>query len=267
MLRISRPLWVGGLCATFANRAIATWNYLLTANRVGIDVREETLTENNLIEIQSRHPAEVRTEKFSPAREARESGADWEWWFGSRQGWIGVRVQSKKSGRNGRYRGLASRNRHGLQIDLLLNSSRKAKVHALYCFYNGWNGLPVHAGWNCPTYPPSVEMFGCAISLASEVRKLVARRRNGVLEVANISWPWSCLVCCPAPGSGRSLPERVNAFLLARDPVARERGVEVVTRPPQYVLSLLDQGSPSRRTRLNQDVPDFSHLLVVTEGL
>jgi hypothetical protein len=52
--------------------AIRTWWYLDAAEDTEVRIGEETLTDINLIDIQHRHPAEVRTEKFPKWMEARK---------------------------------------------------------------------------------------------------------------------------------------------------------------------------------------------------
>lgn len=102
------------LCDTFSYRAIATWNYMYFGSQTRIKPSEESLTDINLLEIQARHTKEVRTWKFPRINEARKSGADWEWWFGSPNQWVGVRIQAKKLDiRSGRYAGLNRKNKYG----------------------------------------------------------------------------------------------------------------------------------------------------------
>src|ERR1700674_228364 len=90
------PAGSKSLCATFCQSAIWTWNCLKYARQTGIQLGEESLTDLNLLNIQICHPSEVRTKKFSRNTEGKVTGADWEWWFGSPSGWLGLRIQAKK---------------------------------------------------------------------------------------------------------------------------------------------------------------------------
>jgi hypothetical protein len=49
------------LCQTLSDRAVATWQQLDWGHRFGLLPGEETITDNNLLEIQLRHQAYVYT--------------------------------------------------------------------------------------------------------------------------------------------------------------------------------------------------------------
>jgi hypothetical protein len=74
--------------------------------------------------------------KFSRHVEARQTGADWEWWFVGAQRSIKLRVQAKRIlDRKDNYPALAYSNRYGMQIDKLLNDSMRANALPFYVFY------------------------------------------------------------------------------------------------------------------------------------
>src|SRR6266536_706565 len=104
----------------------------------------------------------------------------------------------------GRYGGLNTK--HGrAQADLLVGRARADGVAPMYVFYNAWRANPP-AAWNCGTFPKIVELLGCAIAPAWNVRPLLTPgRRDLARTIVSLCVPWSCLVCCRVRGSG-SLP-------------------------------------------------------------
>ena len=110
---------------------LATWIRKQSA------INEESATDWLLYELSDRLPF-MLYKKFTRHQESSESGADWDWWFVLRRGAIGFRIQAKKviSGAD-HYRGLAHTGRTGLQMELLLESSRSANLLAFYALYSG----------------------------------------------------------------------------------------------------------------------------------
>jgi hypothetical protein len=83
------------LCQTF--RTLAQWanQSIAKGYASGLGILEETITDFTLNEIAIRHPEYIYTKKFSRKQEGCESGADWLWCIGSRDGWLPVLVQAK----------------------------------------------------------------------------------------------------------------------------------------------------------------------------
>jgi uncharacterized protein DUF6615 len=254
------------LCVTFQERAVATWDYVVTAAAAGFDAREETLTENNLVEVYRRHPVEVRLRKFSPHVESRRSGADWEWWIGGRAGWLGLRIQAKRLNRGLRYETLAYQSRNGRQVDLLRASSAADGLVPLYCFYNAWHPTALIGPWRCPTVQPQAQLLGCSMAPASLILPLIDARppRDQLLDVLPLCFPWSCIVCCHGfAEGGASLPQRVRAFLSAADPDSGN--VAVRETPPSYVTEVLELPTGARLTPSRRRRPDLSELFIMRE--
>lgn len=102
-------------------------------------VKEESLTDWLLFDTATRVP-NISYRAFTRHEEARETGADWEWWFVFPTKSFRFRVQAKKlSPTNDNYPELARTNRHGLQIDKLLSNSESANAIPLYAFYSALN--------------------------------------------------------------------------------------------------------------------------------
>src|SRR5439155_23288711 len=100
-------------------------------------VKEESLTDWLLDRISSQSPR-FHYSAFSRHTEARETGADWEWWLLFPQHSYRLGVQAKKLNANAdHYAVIAHVNRYGLQVEMLLENSRKADALPFYAFYSG----------------------------------------------------------------------------------------------------------------------------------
>src|SRR4051812_39766278 len=91
-------------------RELATWM------RKQSGVGEESLTDWLLFQLSERIPR-LRYIKFTRHREARVTGADWEWWFVGLTASLGIRVQAKRLALGDNYPALAYSNKYGLQIE------------------------------------------------------------------------------------------------------------------------------------------------------
>jgi len=260
---------VTGLCRTFRRRALATWNLMKDGFRMGVDPSEPALTEINLIEIQKRHPDEVKTVKFTQWDEGTQTGADWEWWLGAQDGWLGLRVQAKRLHPGKMVYETLDHSREGqLQVDILIEDALATGLVPLYCFYNFWDPAQFNPDWRCQSFPRSVRSFGCAVAHARPVRKLIHLKTNGLQDVIGVSMPWHCLVCCPGFAEPEaSLPQKARGFIagMLGDGGTPDRGtgalaVELTPEPPSYVFDILHGKQPRR-------VPDVGIVSVVTEGL
>jgi Family of unknown function (DUF6615) len=115
------------------DRAAWTHARLQAGRKHGVELHEETITQDLLLDIATALPAMmVRT--FTKRQEAR-TGADWqwEWWFEGRQ-WFGLRVQAKRlkhlpSGQLGYDLGY-QRGGSRRQIDHLIDDARRVRLPA-----------------------------------------------------------------------------------------------------------------------------------------
>jgi hypothetical protein len=225
--------------------ASRTWRLLLEGDRRRIRLREDTLTEVNLLDLSINHP-ELAVYRFNQYEES-STGGDWEWYIGSRRrGWFRLRIQAK------RVDGMAYKQLdHGgerddeFQYDTLIRSSRESSsivTFPYYVFFNGWAaGWPSGADWRiCPNGKPpgrcahaTVEHFGCAASPAELVRVLhgrLGRKRKRVEPHLSVSMPWSWLL---------------------RRPLARRRvdgGASAPSAPPPTTLAALAWHQAVRQT-------------------
>jgi Family of unknown function (DUF6615) len=172
------------LCTTLHRRAVTTWSNLLTAHHSGLSLGEESITDFNLLEIASAHHREVRTYKWTKFREGRYSGADWEWWFGSATGWLGVRIQAKCLDLTvSSFPRLSHTSYKKRQVDRLIESSAKDSVVPLYCFYLATAGPEKPFECKCGMIQLTNHARGCCITRAADVRDLIDANLNHVTDV------------------------------------------------------------------------------------
>ncbi|WP_306436749.1 MULTISPECIES: DUF6615 family protein [unclassified Rhodococcus (in: high G+C Gram-positive bacteria)] len=166
-----------------------TWDLMETGIAGGIGPGEETLTDLNLIRLQTHIPS-LRVTKFDKAVEAG-NGADWEWWIGSsaEERWIKLRIQAKRASHDAdMYEQLGHTVKGVKQYDNLIFKSLTEDAIPLYVFFNGWpedrflvgghyhdaiaqNLRAVHGG-HVP-YPLWGSLdWGCAIAAAQKVKAI-----------------------------------------------------------------------------------------------
>lgn len=233
------------ICQTFSRVSQQTWKFLEVARGVRHQPLEETITDNNIIEIKALHPRDVITTTFSKRQEAK-TGADWEWWFtnSATSSWFGVRVQAKilKLASN-RYEALHYKS----QTSVLIADAAKNKLYPLYCFYSHWLANTAAYPTQCGTYRNTPESYGCSLVDAYTIDNIkTLPASDSLASIMAIAFPLSCLVCCHGtrgtPSSG-DLPTRVRKFLhnVIRSHSVRQVGdvPELARRPPDYVIATM----------------------------
>jgi hypothetical protein len=138
-------------------------------------VGEESLTDWLLYEIADRLPF-VHYLKFTRRQEARDSGADWEWWFVGRKLSLGLRIQAKKLYREtDNYPSLAYTNSYGLQIERLIESANSANLLPFFVLYHCTSAPPPI---RCKDYKNAGLWEGVFLASATELhdRFIVGRR-------------------------------------------------------------------------------------------
>jgi len=244
------------LCYGFIELSAETWDFLGIASKVQINVSEETITDNNLIRLQSRHPKRVRTHKFPPQGEALQ-GADWEFWLMSRGTWLGFRMQAKKlDSKKLDYPELdhVVKSSGKRQIDLLIdnavkNADRKKRI-PLYIFYNYWKRNQFSPFWLCGSYKRTLPLIGCSMVYAEHVRHFLNLGSKKLVDLSGVMYPWSCLVCCHGY-SNENLPKRAFKFVkgvfdeMHRNVTPSEylQGDDFLTsEPPSYIAKVAEDG-------------------------
>ncbi len=210
------------LCVTFERLSSAVWTDLGDARNYKLSFGEESVTDRLLLELKRQHSTEIEIVQFNRRQEAR-SGADWAWWFQGKK-WLGMRVQAKKLYPSRRYEALGDHvgNSKKLQIDVLLKQSKEDNLYPMYCFYNFWDvaAYPLASvPFNCGTFMPREHLMGCMLASAANIKRLAVKLgKDDLATVAQCSFPWLCLVCCPsARHMGDDLASSVLASLAVQD--------------------------------------------------
>jgi hypothetical protein len=197
------------------------------------------------------HPNDVVVKQFSTKIEGSVTGADWEWWFHSDDGWFGMRVQAKRINCKSRcYPKLNkfSGSSKDKQVDRLITDAEKWGLYPIYCFYNYWDTSVVEVPSNCRSFPPIDEHYGCTVSDAYFVRSRINLSKSAISDFLSGSFPWMCLVCCKSVFA--SLPYKTRAFVedLLRETLTITDGTidddipevpPVREEPPEYIQNLV----------------------------
>lgn len=155
-------------------------------------VKEESITDWLLYDV-SQNISRITYRAFSRHAEARQTGADWEWWFLFPRFSARMRVQAKKIDRTrDNYPSIAYTNQHGLQIEKLLSDSKDKNFMPFYAFYTS-----LQESVTCPRQINDEGVF-----LAGGNRAYADFIKNGkkALQPADILLkciPLSCFLCCP----------------------------------------------------------------------
>jgi hypothetical protein len=226
-------------------------------------VKEETLTDWLLFEV-SEKTNRIRYRMYSRHEEARQTGADWEWWFVGSKTNLRLRVQAKKAqGLKDLYPELMRTNAYGLQIEKLISDSKRVNAIPMYAFFSSLN-----ASGLCGGQGPKAE--GVYLSSAHRIQKdflSCGRKKIVASQVLAISNPISCSFCCHlSSGSDRPIHYFQHYFSEAYQlPENEDEKVGLHAKLPFYVESLLMSNEESTLTSSNdaESPQGFSSLMVV----
>lgn len=206
------------------------------------NVKEESLTDWLLYSI-SNETDRIKYYSFTRNEEAKTTGADWEWWFLFPQFAHRFRVQAKKLSVNGdNYPSICYANKHGLQIEKLIEDSDKQ------------NSLPVYA-----FYTARIEEVRCLnkildegvyIGNAKELNKdIVQKAKRKILynDILKNSIPLSCMLCCDLICKVKSFDEFIAKYLASEQPDGNNStiGQYKYKDLPKYVYYLLEDAQLS----------------------
>jgi len=250
------------ICANFRKEAGRIWNQMHDAQKLGISLSEETITETSLYNIARKHRS--KDVLIVPATKPQEAkhGADWEWWFTRNGKGIGFRVQAKRLFPSGRYESLLKKKMPFQQLDKLVLKAHADDLNPLYCFYNfdmPKGGFSGHSN-NCVHDYRGPSFWGCALALPEDVR---ATGKDSINDLRSILEPWHTLVCM-TPGKNLLQSVALNIEHLSRrrtiNGIRREKA-ELRTQPrevPSYVAQLVELGR-ERREGSDMAFPYIDH--------
>lgn len=194
------------LCDTLKRLSLDTWDKLEASRGAKFQLKEETITDLNILALKTKHSREVSTTVFTKKQESRV-GADWEWWFRSAANrWIGLRIQAKIINlRDDAFHHLHYRtSQSSYQSDTLIAHALCSQhpTIPLYCFYLHTYNNAYLAAWHCGTLPSLKHLYGCSLASAWAVQKLRRPLRNHLADVQDFLRPWHCMACCTNYGPG-----------------------------------------------------------------
>lgn len=241
------------LCNTFKRLALNTWDTIAESRRANFQLKEETFTDINMLEIKLRHSHQVKTTTFSKPTEGK-NGADWEWWFNHNNNWIGFRVQAKILNLNSEefehlhYQTPAT----GIyQCDKLIQNAltRNHPKIPLYCFYLQTDNMARLTNWSCGSFASNRDLWGCSLLSAFEVKRLRASNHKNLSHVENLMKPWHCLVCCSGFGDGQNKIFDISEYAKNNFPINKDLVTDldvlipdsfITQKPPRYVTAILE---------------------------
>jgi hypothetical protein len=229
---------IAGLRLTLDKLVQTTWTDISDGRRLGIGMGEVGITDRNMLALRREHPL-LLIHKHSAYEEVR-TGADWEWWLHTSDGWICLVFQAKLLSTNGRYPGITKGQVEGKpQVDVLLRSCLirserlNGAVWPLYCFYNSWKGgwpegVPKYDG--AKLYLPQLEdleLYGCAAVNAWSVKRILvdrgySNRRTLRDSYLPVSRPWSMIFPDPVESlldSPRQIMSTLSSWMPGRRPL------------------------------------------------
>jgi hypothetical protein len=247
------------VCRAFVFAASQTWSELRDFDELG----EDSITDYRLLQLKRMCPNEVKVIKFNRIKEST-NGADWEWWFGSRSEWFGMRVQAKRLDIDSlEYKHLDHTiGKTGvLQVDRLIADASSRDLYPMYCFYNYWQTGKYNSKWPCGTFAQKHELWGASIADAHAIQKKVNSRSKKLQDIEPISFPLMCLACCRGhAGTHRpTLPWRARgiARVLSGNP-----DLALVPKLPPYII----QNADTQTLDVPQAPLDLDGILVVEEN-
>jgi hypothetical protein len=239
---------VRSLRSTLDDLSCATWTDIEAGRQLDVGMGEVGITDRNMLTLRREHPS-ILVHKHSVHEEVR-TGADWEWWIQTLDGWICLVFQAKILDANGRYPGITKGQAEGkAQVDVLVRSRLRRSemldgaVCPLYCFYNSWqDGWPedIERFDGADPHIMSVEelqLFGCAAANAWSVRRVLfdqaySNRRTLRNSYLPISRPWSAIFPDSADPMKFS-PEEMMTLLYSWMLGSRTQMPSIPPRPPE----------------------------------
>jgi len=229
---------------------------------------EESITDWLLFTLSDFPQSKLKYIKFTRKQEGCTTGADWEWWVIGNKFSIGMRIQAKKiiEGEDkGNYKRLAYENKHGRQIEKLIQD---AKAN---------NFIPFYALYCAPTKtqkvicPKSAKKQGVFIASAQVLFDSYIKNGKTKVEADDIlskSKPLHCMACCLIHGgkpSVLSFYEYIK-FYYNKDSDTEELGKYETNNIPPYVTRFLEGGhfkTQEYKESFKDELKEFNSLVVL----
>lgn len=268
------------LCETFKLLANQTWDYIKQSRDANFQLKEETLTDINMLKLKLEHSREVTTKVFNKHKEG-VNGSDWEWWFrGQNRMWIGFRIQAKIiNNDSNRFEHLHYKGDDGVyQCDKLIAKSltEQSPRIPLYCLFIQTNNQHYLTTWQCGTNQYSRSLFGCSLISAFKVKEfqLDPNIWDHINDIENEIRPWHCLVCCTGYG-GTDFISNIEAYAYNNFNLDDDGTNDIIgglsysfpgkfstDTPPSYVLDILEY---PKNDNLKSPDEDLEGVIIITE--
>ena len=235
-------------------RAFATWDRIMESLVSGVHPVEDGLTADHLSALGAGFGDHLRVRVFRGPGEGGvdKPNADWEWWIGAGNKWVGLRVQAKlldvhdvlmKDFGSAAKREKAKNQARRL-IENRYDTPGEPELHVyrfpIYCFYLAWQEdppIPAEDGY-------AARQYGCSLLSAVHVLEQLEGGHAALEHYAHALVPWSALFR-PAI-TVLSMRRRLTSLFsrpLSR-PVPTEPG-PFATHPPSWLEGPADAGPPS----------------------
>ena len=242
--------------------AIGTHDRITSDRAVGLEPREETLTQNLVSGLRASFQASgarVFAREIPRYEESTLYGADLALWFQDTSGALsGTHFQAKRQYKDDTYRDLDHSNKTDTQYDLLVTGARTAKAAAAYMFYNGLSaGQPARS--SCCVGELSPDSHGVNVAPARALAgHLQGRVRRTDVEAACV--PLRCIIGCevvPRRHLGSELAAAHTLWKWMRDRSPDLSSVSVADAPGYLapLLTLARDAAGDHRTGLGNDEP------------
>jgi hypothetical protein len=191
------------LCKTFKNLAQRTWEEIGTARSIGFQLREGTLTDQNLLHLKYQHPREVYISNFN-----NPTLNDWEWWLTDNKKWFCFRIKAKIinhiTDSFGQLHFPAITATPGSEKFTVKTFPEKELLRIpLYCLYMSTYSL------DPKSLKSDVNHYGCSLLSGFEVNSPYVDT-NHLKSLGSFLIPWHKLVC-KLPSV--NLTDHLNAFM------------------------------------------------------
>ena len=238
-------------------------------------VKEESITDWLLFFV-STHSDKIIYKTFSHNEEAF-NGSDWEWWILTETYAFRFLIQAKKLKENAdNYPNLSYNNRHGMQIDLLINSASQKGAMPFYAFYS-CQKPEIEKQINNISYidksalewcKPCIN--GCFLSSAHWIKEKILdapRKRISEIELVNASFGISIFDFY----TKKTIKEVTNILLnlnsYYRNQFNNEKGIAHLFRDiPSYVRVLIENKNNNQQS-LSWYESEFGYYLSSLSGI
>jgi len=223
------------ICKTFKELSKKTCFKIDQSRLVNFQQKEETFTDNNLLNLKVNHPNEIHIRVFSKLEESK-NGSDWEWWLTDGYFWAGFRVQAKVINiEHDRFEHLHYQGKDSISQSekLIFQASVPGEIPRIpiYCLYMSSDKL------DDKVLLEDKKLYGCSLLSAHVVAKLRSSNINDINSLQDYLIPWHLLVC---KNPKKNLGEHLNHFFSEYLNQDYTLGLPYLTdNPPAYVRQVL----------------------------